>query len=163
MGTLYDYAEEYRQAFAAIEYDEETCQLVGWEVLEALNIKLEDKMEAVACYIKECELLARDIKAEEAALAQRRKVIENKAARLKEYLARNMEKAGKTGLETAKCKIGFRRSSKVEIVDEEQLPAAYWVVTETKRPDKAALKKLLGQGVEVAGAQLVESRNLYIA
>lgn len=163
MKHLYEFTSEYLQAFEAIEYDEETGQLVGWEALEALNVGLEDKMEAVACYIKDRERLAADIKAEEAALVKRRKAIENEVAGLKGYLAQNMEQTGKTGLETAKCKIGFRRSSRVEIVDEDKLPAAYWVVTETRRPDKAALKKLLGQGGEVTGAKLVESRNLYVS
>lgn len=162
MNSLYDFTEEYLQAFEAIQVDEESGEVLGLEELETLNAQLEDKLEAVACYIKELERLAGDIKAEAANLAERRQVLERKALRLKKYLMQNMEAAGKRGLETAKCKVTFRGSSRVEIVQQDKLPASCWVVSESKRPDKAAIKKLLAAGGNVPGAVLVECRNISI-
>ena len=162
MNRLYDFTEEYMQAFDAIQIDEESGEVLGLEELETLNAQLEDKLEAVACYIKELERLAGDIKAEAANLAECRQVLERKALRLKKYLMQNMEAAGKRGLETAKCKISFRGSSRVEIVQQDKLPASCWVVSESKRPDKAAIKKLLAAGGSVPGAVLVECRNISI-
>lgn len=162
MNRLYDFTEEYLQAFNAIQVDEESGEVLGLEELETLNAQLEDKLENVACYIKELERLAGDIKAEEAALAARRQSIESKALRLKKYLMQNMEAAGKNGLETAKCKISFRGSSRVEIVQPDKLPAEFWAVSENKRPDRAAIKKLLAAGSSVPGAMIVEVRNINI-
>ena len=162
MNRLYDFTEDYLQAFDAIQIDEESGEVLGLEELEKVNARLEDKLEAVACYIKELERLAGDIKAEAANLAERRQVLERKALRLKKYLMQNMEAAGKNGLETAKCKISFRGSSRVEIVQQDKLPASCWVVSESKRPDKAAIKKLLAAGGSVPGAVLVECRNISI-
>ena len=162
MTRLYDFTEEYMQAFDAIQIDEESGEVLGLEELETLNAQLEDKLEAVACYIKELERLAGDIKAEAANLAERRQVLERKALRLKKYLMQNMEAAGKRGLETAKCKISFRGSKRVEIVQPDKLPAEFWVVSENKRPDRAAIKKLLAAGGSVPGAMIVEVCNINI-
>lgn len=162
METLYQFTEEYLQAFAAIHLDEESGQVIGLENLEALNTRLEDKLEAVACYIKDRERLAGDIKAEEQALAERRRILERKALRLKKYLMQNMEAAGKNGLETAKCKISFRGSSRVEVVQPDKLPPECWAVSESRRPDKAAIKKIFNEGGSVPGVMLVECRNIII-
>lgn len=162
MNSLYDFTEEYLQAFAAIQVDEESGQVVGLEELEAINTRLEDKLEAVACYIKDRERLAEGIKAEETALAERRNKLLAKILRLKKYLMQNMEAAGKSGLETAKCKISFRGSSRIEIVQPDKLPKKCWVVSESRRPDKAAIKKIIADGGSVPGAMLVECRNISI-
>lgn len=162
MERLYQFTEEYLQAFNALEYDEESCEMIGWEVLEALNAKLEDKLENVACYIKELERLAGDIKAEEVALMERHNKLVAKITRLKKYLMQNMEAAGKNGLETAKCKISFRGSSRVEIVQPDKLPENCWVISESRRPDKAAIKKIIAEGGNVPGAMIVECRNISI-
>ena len=162
MNGLYDFAAEYLRVFEAIGVDEATGQVVGMDELETVNAKLEDKLEAVACYIKSLERLAGDIKAEETALAERRVVIECKAARLKKYLMQNMEAAGKSSLETAKCKISFRGSSRVEIVQPDKLPEEFWAVSESRRPDKTAIKKALAEGGSVPGAVIVEVRNINI-
>ncbi len=160
--NLYDFTTEYLQAFDAILVDEESGEVQGLEELEKVNAQLEDKLENVACYIKELERLAGDIKAEEQALAKRRQVLERKALRLKNYLAQNMEAAGKKSLETVRCKISTRSSSRVEIVQPDLLPEAYWSITETRRPNKDGIKKLLKTGAAVPGAVLVECRNISI-
>lgn len=159
---LYDFTDEYLQAFDAIRVDEETGEVLGLEELETVNAQLEDKLEAVACYIKSLACLAEGIKAEARSLTKRQMALEAKILRLKKYLMQNMEATGKKGLETAKCKISFRGSSRVEIVQEDKLPAECWVVSESKRPDKAAIKKLLAAGGSVPGAVLVECRNISI-
>lgn len=55
MNRLYDFTEDYLQAFDAIQIDEESGEVLGLEELEILNAQLEDKLENVACYIKEVD------------------------------------------------------------------------------------------------------------
>lgn len=162
MDRLYDFTEKYLRAFEAIHVDEETGEVIGFDELEAVNARLEDKLEAVACYIKSQEGLAGNMKAEEIALVERRIKLATKIARLKKYLMQNMEAAGKSSLETAKCKISFRGSSRVEIIQPDKLPEKFWAVSESRHPDKTAIKKIIAEGGSVPGAMIVESRNISI-
>ena len=57
MNRLYDFTEEYMQAFDAIQIDEESGEVLGLEELETLNAQLEDKLEAVAQFLLEHETM----------------------------------------------------------------------------------------------------------
>ena len=64
--------------------DPETGELtIDTAALDALQMEREAKIENLACYVKNLTADAKKIKAEEEALAQRRKAAENKAERLK--------------------------------------------------------------------------------
>lgn len=144
--------------------DMETGEILDFERLEQLQLEKEQKLEGVALYIKNTEAEAAALKAEEAALAERRKAKENKVKRLKEYLtnALNGEK-----FETARVRLSFRSSTGVEISDEFALLT--WLENNKqdqcikyKLPEisKSEVGKLLKAGQEVPGAVLVERSNL---
>lgn len=162
MTTLYHIAGEYLAAFDALELDPETGELMGMAALEELGGRLEEKLEAAACYIKEQRVLAEAIKAEEAALNERRKGIEKRTEWLRQYLGETMESVGRSEFESARCRLSFRRSSSVSILDEAVLPEEYVRVTESRRPDKTAIGKALKAGQSVPGAELAEKRSLQI-
>lgn len=67
-----------------------------------------------------------------------------------------------TTTETARTKIGFRKSTQVQIDDEGALPPDFVTTTVTTKPDKTAIKKAIQAGQAVAGAVLVENQNLQI-
>lgn len=144
--------------------DMETGEILDFERLEQLQLEKEQKIEGVALYIKNLDAEAAALKAEEAALAERRKAKENKAKRLKEYLTNAL--AGQK-FETARVRLSFRSSTKVEISDE--LALLTWLeknhqdqCVKYKLPDinKTEVGKLLKAGQEMPGAALVESSNL---
>ena len=144
--------------------DAETGEILDFEQLEQLQVERDQKIEGVALYIKSLNAAAAAIKAEEAALAERRKAKEAKASRLKEYLDKAL---GGQAFETTRVQLSFRRSTKVEISD--QLALLEWLEINNKEncltykmPDisKAEVGKLLKAGEEVPGAVLTESRNL---
>ena len=68
--------------------DPETGEITDFEALDNLQMARDQKIENIACYYKNLVSDAEAIKAEKEALAERQKVAENKAARLKEYLLR---------------------------------------------------------------------------
>lgn len=143
-------------------FDEETGEILFDEDnLGELELERNAKLEAVACFIKGLEADAEAIRAEEKALAERRRVKEAKAERLRDYLAGSMQKFGDTKLETARVSLSFRKSEAVEIVSAVELPEAYWKQA-APTPDKTAIKKALKSGIDVAGAELVERQNLQI-
>ena len=146
--------------------DAETGEILDFAQLEQLQVERDQKIEGVALYIKELNSAAAAIKAEEAALVERRKAKEAKADRLKEYLNRAL---GGQPFETARVRLSFRRSMKVEISD--PLTLLEWLEDHNKEecltykmPDinKTEVGKLMKAGEVVPGAILTESQNLQL-
>lgn len=140
---------------------EETGEYWDMDDLDSLDMLLEDKLEATGCYIKNLTAEANAIKAEEESFAKRRKALEARVDRLKDYMVREMEHAGKKSVETTLCKLTTRFSERV-MVDEDALPKTYTRSTTTVKPDKTAIKKAIKLGMIVPGAALVKSTSLTV-
>lgn len=160
--SLYEIGADFLKALDGLEVDEDTGEIMNFDAVEALNAQFEDKAESVACYIKNLTAFVADLKAEEDALAVRRKTAERRIDSVKRYLTSCMESVGKDKVETARARISFRKSVQVQIEDEAALPAGYVTTTVTTKPDKTAIKKAIQAGQDVAGASLVENRNIQI-
>lgn len=118
-----------------------------------LILKWESEIDAAAAEIKRIQAI--------------KKTKENSVARLKETLLHALQVFGqedyKTGVkryETALFKLSTRRSQAVEIVDETELPDAFWVVK--KEVSKSAISTALKEGEEVPGAILKENYSVQI-
>ena len=161
MAKLYEIDRRILQVIeSGFALDEDTGEVWESEDLEALEAERNEKLEACALYIKKLEADAAAIRAEETALAERRRSKERRADSLRSYVAASMQAAGQSSLETARCYLRFRRSESVEVTDAEALPAEMQSVKVT--PNKAAIRKALKAGHEVAGARLVENQNLQL-
>lgn len=136
--------------------DPETGE-VDIDQLNALQMLREDKIESIALWIKDLKAEAEALKAEKLAFQARQAAAENKAESLKNYLANalNGEK-----FKSTKCAISFRRSEKVEIMNELDLPPEFTTVE--IKADKVAIKQAIKDGQKVAGAYLVESTSCII-
>lgn len=146
--------------------DTETGEICDFERLEALQVERDKKLENVALYIKQLNAEADALKVEEKALKERRAAKETKAARYSEWLGQALE--GKA-FETAKVRLSFRRSEKVEFEDE--LAVLEYCEKNNldqclkyKFPDisKTEIGKLLKAGQTIPGAVLSENQNLQI-
>lgn len=158
---LYELTDEYLKAFEALQVDEDG-KIVGYEAMEQLAGELDEKLENVACYIKDLLGEAARFKAEEATLAARRKQLESRAQWLKNYLSGQMEAVGREKFETVRCKLSFSKSSKVNVLDIDLLPEEYRRVVTTIEPDKKAMLPLLRAGEVIPGAELQESRTFQV-
>lgn len=143
--------------------DTETGE-VDAEKWDALAEEKEHKLENLACYYKALTAEATAIKAEEAALAERRKAKENKAESLKKFLASvlNGEK-----FESARCSVSWRKSQETEVTDAQT--AIAWLLAHNhdeavKYPaptlDKTVLKKIIKGGEEVPGAAVKDNLSM---
>lgn len=146
--------------------DTETGEICDLERLEELQIERDKKIENVALYIKQLNAEADALAAEEKALKERKQAKQAKAARYSEWLGQAL--AGKE-FETAKVRLSFRKSERVEFEDD-------FAVQEYceknnldqclkyKRPDinKTEIGKLLKAGQIIPGAVLTENQNLQI-
>lgn len=143
--------------------DPETGE-VDAEKFDELSEAREQKIENIACYYKQLTAEAEAIKAEEKALAERRKAKENKAESLKGFLASilNGEK-----FETARCAVSWRKTQAAEITDAKA--AITWllahehddVVTYPEPTiNKTLLKKVIKGGENVPGAAIRDSMSM---
>ena len=157
--TLY----EINQQIANFNFnvDEETGEILNVMQLDELIMAREEKAENVALFVKNLRAEAEAIKAEEKALASRRKQTERKAESLAEYLQYCLE--GEK-LKTPLVSVSYRRTPAVEIEDEHRL--IEWAQRSTEHGDtalkyrdpeisKIGVRQLIEEGVEVPGAQIV--------
>lgn len=155
MASLYEIRTEI-EAWAP-EIDETTGEITNALLFDELQMSFEEKVENIACYIKNLQMLADGIKAEETALADRRKATEKKIAYLKNLLTDNMDTS--TKFATARCAVSFRSSEAVEITDEALIPKKLMVKKISFAPDKKAIKELLKTGKKIKGAYLKSNVN----
>lgn len=145
--------------------DAETGEFLEGKVEELLSQYECDravKIENIALYIKNLTADAEAIMQEEKKLADRRKAKENRAARLEEFLSGSLLANGETKFESARCSLSFRKSVKVIITDEKNLPVDYVKQKIEYTADKTKIKKDLQSGKEITGAVLEEKQNLQI-
>lgn len=161
MNSLYEISEDFIAAFSAIEVDE-NGEALDLSALEMLECAFDKKAESIALYVKNLSAMSAQMKAEEINLFDRRKTIENKVGSLKRYLSTCMEYAGKTKLETPRCRISFRSSTAVQIDNTDDLPQEFVKVTQERKPDKTALKEAVKSGREIDGVALAMSWNIQI-
>lgn len=142
------------------ETGELTCDL---DQLDALMMERDEKLEGLALYVKNADAEAKAIREEEKALAERRRALENKANRAKEFLDLNL--SGEK-FQTARVAVSYRKSKAVEINETAFWP---WAVDHTEyvrrkdpEPDKAAISAALKNGQEIPGAELVETLSMSI-
>ena len=143
--------------------DAETGEIIDFDQLDQLTMAREEKLENIALYIKALEAEAAAIREEEKSLAARRKVKENKAIRLREYLA---DALGGQPFETARVALSFRSSQALKVTDGvallDFLEANYDDCITYKAPGVRldAVKLLIKRGVAVPGAEIETRSNL---
>lgn len=88
---LYEIDQEIQKILDAMCVDEETGEVIlDTEALNALQEARQDKLENAALYVKDLEATASAIKEEEKKLSERRKAMENKAGRIREWIMFNL-------------------------------------------------------------------------
>lgn len=161
---IYEIPGALRELLDRLDADPDTGEVDG-EALAAYaeyNAAAAEKLEGTACYVRELKAEAGAIKAEEERLAKRRKALENKSERLKNYMMPALEAmGGKVKGVMASVRIG--KSQAVTVFDIDALPDAFKHVKTTIDPDKVALKKALKSGDVIPGAALEDRQSVVIS
>ena len=152
MSNLFDYDK------AIDECMDEEGNVIDAELKAYLEEYRDEAIEGIAMGIKEAKAEAEAIKAEEKALAQRRKVRENKANGLTKYLSDYL--AGRK-FSTPKVAISYRKSEVVEITDLNAVPDEF-LAPQPPKVDKVGLKKAVKSGAVIDGVTIVEKQNILI-
>jgi len=141
-----------------LEQDGEITDLIieNWMIINEKN--LAEKVDHYKYFLESLEQGAQFFKdkAEEATKA--RKHYENVIDRLNNNLKQTMNDLGTDELIGNEYRYKLVRGKpKVEVLDEEKLPAKYMREIVELKPDKDLIKKELESSVEIEGARLVES------
>lgn len=138
--------------------DTETGEVVDADKLTALQMERDEKVEAVALWVKDLTAEATALKAEKQAFAERQAAAEKKAESLKRWLADAL--AGEK-FKTTKVAVSFRKTQSVEVPDIWKLDDHYLKYSEPTA-DKAAIKAAIKAGETVEGAELVEGISMTV-
>ena len=167
--TLYDIDAQIAALEDAAEddmlIDEETGELISVaQALDALRMEREEKLENVACWVKNLSAEADAIREEENRLIKRRKAAETKAANLKAWLLAAMTREDGTTdkLKTGRVMISVKRNPPSTVVNDDLLPSTYKVAKITYQANKELIKRELLAGGEVPGAHLEYGRSVII-
>lgn len=138
--------------------DMETGEIVDMDKLQELQLEFDQKVEGIACWIKNLLSEAKALKEEKNNLEARQKACENKAESLKNYLQTVL---GGQKFKTPKVSISYRKSEQVQVEDISKLSNEY-LKFEDPKVDKTKIKQDLKAGVKLQGVQLVEKQNIQI-
>ena len=168
MATLYDLTQEQLYLYnllnsgEAIDLETGAIDPVVAEQLELTGQDLEKKIKGTAIVYKQLIADAKMLKEEEDNLVARRKRAERNAELVKARLETAMLQLNMQEFKDTKVNITFRKSQRVEIVNENLLPKEFITEKITYTPSKTAIGEALKQGKTVEGAVLVEAKNIQI-
>ena len=164
MTALYVLANEYRHAadrLATLDLDETTIS----DTLESMVGDLQEKSIATAMAARNLESLAASIKEAEAGMAARRKAIESRVTRIREYLLTNMETAQISRIESPYFTLAIQENPPAVVIDcAVEIPEDYFKQPETPPPvvDKKLIAQAIKDGYTVPGAHLERGKRLVI-
>lgn len=154
---LFDIVDMVEQVFNAMEKaedegDTEQVQKLENSLLE-MDLDRDQKVEALCLKYKNRAYLANAKRAEGNAMLEGARKLEKQNDRLLGYITFLLE--GKK-FETAKCKVSFRNTPSVTILDEQAVPEKFW---KAGKPTiaKELIKEAIKNGEEVAGA-IIETK-----
>jgi hypothetical protein len=166
MATLWQLTQE---ELSFISLMEENGGELTDEIAEELAIRrdnFKDKAEAYAKFILKLESEAEQAAAEIKRIQALKKAKENTVARLRESLLAALmvfteeDAKGIRRYETPLAKLSTRKSQAVEVLDEQLIPADFWVIK--KEVSKSTISQAIKDGAEVPGAQLKDNISLSI-
>ena len=129
--------------------------------LDEVQVELTEKADHIVRYIRNLTSEAEALKAEEAALYKKRKSAENKAERLKAYLAAQMTLCGLRELKAGLFKLKFQPTAPaISIVDKSAVPKKFHRVK--IEIDKLAIRDALKNGEDVPGIEIQRGETLVI-
>ena len=161
MKTLYDIAEEYRELLdlmQSAEVDEETIQ----DTIEATGLKddFRNKVDGYLYVIDDLEASNKRIKNEENRLAERRRMQERNAKKMKDTLTDTMQLLDIQKERTDKYTVWVQNNAiKLNIEDEQFIPKEFY---EEQKPrlNRKKLTDYLKEGHEIKGTQLTQTKGV---
>lgn len=163
---LYEISDEYRSAVeSCIDPETGEIDIEAFEREQGKSIELmTQKAINIACMIREWEAESAAIGDVIAGQLKRCKALENRAKRLRDYLADNMLAVGIPAISDPRISVRLRKNPvKVNISEGAVIPEHYCrVIPARLEPDRALIKQAIESGDTVPGVSLTQSTRLDI-
>lgn len=162
--ALYVLADEYvsaAQKLAELDLDDQTVA----DTLEGLTGDLEVKATNVAMFVRNLEATAEAIKDAEAKMAARRKALEARAGRIRDYLKAQMERCAIQKIESPYFTLAIRQNPPAVHVEAPELVPDEFKKSPPPPPpsiDKKAVAEALKAGKDVPGCRLERGTRLEV-
>lgn len=150
---------EITDAYLSLDEAEKTEDVI--KVLDGIKDEFDKKAENTVKVIRNFEADIQALRDEEKRLADKRRSLEKKKKDLKEYLYFNMERMQVRKINAGIFDINIQKNPQsIKILDEATIPDKYKVAS--YKLDKKTLKDDIKNGVEIEGAQLVQTEGIRI-
>lgn len=167
--TLYQLNAEFEELYnllCDLPDDDKEALEAYYTTLEGIQGEIDQKMENIACFIKQLNADVVALKAERDAIDARLNAKQHKADRLKAMLQDALVNAGLKRLEMPKAKISLRQNPpSVIITDLGAVAASGYIkphVIKEADVDKTAIKSAIQSGEDVPGAALESKTSITI-
>lgn len=166
MSSLWNLSKDVEDLYNELvnSVDEDTGE-VDENIMSVLAVKEEEfsnKAIAVATVYRRFDSQQALVDAEIKRLQGINEKIKNVRERLKKSLSEACLRLGKTKIDGISASVSFRKSERVVVDNEADLPDELFNITITKKPDLTAIKQRFKNGEEVNGAKLVVCQNIQI-
>ena len=160
MSTLYELTGDYEYLINKL-YDPEWDEDALIDTLDGIEGEIEDKADGYAKILAQMDGDVAALKEQEHRLADRRRVLENRAKRLKENLYTTMKTVGKTKFQTQLFAFSIRKTPAAVVIDDAAaIPDKYKTYVESIL--KTDIKDALKAGEDLPGAHLEQGETLSI-
>ena len=151
---------EITNAFPALMENDEMSVEDKTKVEEELTILLQQKSQNIIGYARNTELMINAMKEEEKRLTNRRKLLENRLIKFKEYVKECMDKNGITKIDTELGSLTIAKNpASVEIVNEDEIPSEYKTEVVTIKIDKTKIKNNFKETGEIPSGVNILTNN----
>jgi hypothetical protein len=162
MQSIYKISEEFENLFLEIEQNDGELSPELLERLEISTAQMQGKGIAYAKKIMFYDAYAETAKKEIERITAQKKQAEKISAFLKKTISDAMIRFGIDKIESDFVKLSFRKSSPLEIDNEDLVPAEFKKEKIEISVDKTAITNFIKSGGVVDGCRLVEKQNLQI-
>ena len=158
---LYELTQQYQEILNLInEYETDDPAIL--DTLEAIDDAIDDKLTSAAYIIKTLQAESKALKDEEDRLAKRRKVRDNNAARLKEYIQNALEATGRTKIDGGSITLRLQNNPPSVLIRDDKAIPGHYLIERQPDIDKKGILADLKEGIEVEGAELKQGKSLRI-
>lgn len=158
---LYEIPNALRKALDDVYYNDETKTAAGLEYQEVEN-DAKDKLENTAFYLCELEHEADALKAEQKRFADLIKSNKNKQEAIRKLMLEALQSMPDQKVKTAKVSMWIKKTTALEIDNEDTIPQEYFREKRSIELDKTKLKNDLEEGVFIQGACIKENQSIVI-
>ena len=166
--TLYELMTDYKNFLSAVEYGDIPEEAIE-DTLGAIEGDIDEKIDNIACVLKELVSEEKAIKDEVTRLEERLKVKANARERTKNYLSDMLLALGKTEFESSRNKITFRKTPGKVVIDDEkafiewaQINADSLLTYGKPTVNKTAVKIAIEGKADIPGAKIVVSQSMQL-